>query len=58
MVVDEKKATSSILAGFDKMSKEIMSKGLIFSENWETKWFADSEAGNGKVIGLRKELRA
>lgn len=37
MGVNEKKATSSILAGFDKMSKEFMSKGLIFSENWEAK---------------------
>lgn len=44
MVVDEKVATSSTVAGFDRMSKEFMSKGLMFSENGEAKQFA----GKGK----------
>lgn len=48
MVLDKKKATISALAGVDRMSKEFMSKGLIFSEDWEVKGFVVREAGNGK----------
>ena len=58
MVWDKRKDIASAVAGVDRMSKEFMSKGLIFSENWAAKRFADGEAGRGKVIGLRKELRA
>lgn len=41
MVLDKKKATSSIVAGVDRKSKGFMSKVLIFAENLEAKHFAD-----------------
>lgn len=40
MVLDKKKATSSIVAGVHRKSKGFMSK-VIFAENLEAKHFAD-----------------
>lgn len=57
-MVFDKTLTSFIAAGVDRKSKVFISKGGIFSENLEVKQFVESEVGNGKVIGLGKELRA
>lgn len=57
MVWDRKQATSSTEAEVDGKSKVFLSEGLIFSENLEGKPFAESEVGNGKIVGLKKELR-
>lgn len=56
-VVSDEKPTSSSVSKVNRKSKEFMCKGLIFSENLETKQLAETEVANGKVIGLRKELR-